>query len=728
MEEPRVGLSGAGSTSGDAEQLLAASERKLHALSRIAEAIAVDDDLDAVLTGISATIAQAVDFPECNIYEYSEVSGTFRVLADYDREETREASDWQGRVCSSEESGVGLRALESGQPVVIASLDDPHLGVLERELMERFDEHVMVMLPMFYGGRRVGVIELCDRDPARVVVDEEVSLARAMAGQAVAAIENAKSLDSLRVFNMNSLQALASALKAKDPYTHGHASRVAAYAVFLCRELGIDARLTAELEKACYLHDIGKIGITDRILQKRGRLNLEERALMQAHATMSATIIEPLFSTEVVDAVRHHHEAWDGSGYPGGLQGAGIPLLARVLHLVDSYDAMSYSRPYARAMPYDRAREELERGAGRHFDSELVPPFLKVLEGMREMRLGASEAATEVADLIDGDEHARLVGRYQEDSVAYSDMVETLRRVRNQHPEVRYVTTAVLREDGARFILDAEEDPALRSHIGDPYALSLDTPLLSAMWLGRSGQSDIYKAWFEGEENVLYVDEWGVWVSGVAAIRNRRGETVAVVNVDVPAVQMASIESGAHRVFNQPLDEGDLQARTAQVLAITDELTGLYNHGYFQDQLQQELTLAGNEMHTVAALLIDLDGFRSVNERHGFAQGDIMLHTVGQALLKETRAFDTCARFGGAQFAVISADRELSELTDFAETLRRRLVVLLAEAGESATVSIGVAAFPDHAHDRETLLKAAHKALKEAKRQGKNRVAVAGSA
>jgi diguanylate cyclase (GGDEF)-like protein/putative nucleotidyltransferase with HDIG domain len=727
MDGPRVGVHGVGTPSDDVSSRLAASERKLEALARLAQAIAMGDDVQTVLAGVASTFAETLGFPECNIYEYRQASRTFRVLADHDEDDPRPVSDWLGTVCSQEEVGAGARALISGEPIVVASPDDPALDAAERALMQRFGEHVMLMVPMFYGGRQVGVIELCDRDPARVVSEEEVSVAQAMANHAVAAIENAKSLGSLRAFHMNSLRTLASALKAKDPYTHGHASRVAAYAVFLCRELGIDEELTAELEQACYLHDIGKIGITDRILQKRGRLNMEERALMQSHPTISAAIIEPLFSPEVVEAVRHHHESWDGGGYPDGLHGEDIPLLARLMHVVDSYDAMSYSRPYARAMSYERAVEELQGGAGTQFDPELVPALLLVLERMAEVQRRASAVAEEVAALIDGDEHARLVGRFQEESPIYKEMIETLRRVRAQHPEVRYITTAVLRGDGARFVLDAEEDPELCSHIGDEYPYAYDTPLLTQQWFGRLEDGDLYATWFAGEENVLYVDEWGMWVTGAAAIRNRRGAPVAVVNVDVPAVEMASLDSSVHDVFTSESEETAMQLATSRVLSITDELTGLYNHSFFQEQLDQELRLAAEDNHAVCVLLIDVDGFHSINERKGFGYGDIMLHGIGQAILATLRPYEVAARYGcgGAEFAIVFGDRELDDAADFAESLRRRLVVGLTEAGESATVSIGVAACPDHAHDRATLLEVAHAALREAKEQGKNRVIVA---
>jgi diguanylate cyclase (GGDEF)-like protein/putative nucleotidyltransferase with HDIG domain len=727
MDGPRVGVHGVGTPSDDVSERLAASERKLEALARLAQTIAVGDDIQTVLSGVASTFAEALGFPECNIYEYSPTSGTFRVIADYDADDRRPVSDWLGTVCSQEEVGVGTQALASGEPVIIASLDDPQLGAAERALMQRFGENSMLMIPMNYAGRQVGVIELCERDPTRVISEEEVSIAQAMGNHAVTAIENAKSLGSLRAFHMNSLRTLASALKAKDPYTHGHASRVAAYAVFLCRELDIDEELTSELEKACYLHDIGKIGITDRILQKRGRLNMEERALMQSHPTISASIIEPLFSPEVIEAVRHHHESWDGNGYPDGLQGEDIPLLARLMHVVDSYDAMSYSRPYARARSYERAIEELQRGAGTQFDPQLVPPLLRVLERMAEVQGRATAVAEEVAALIDGDEHARLVGRFQEESPTYKEMIETLRRVRAQHPEVRYITTAALREDGARFVLDAEEDPELCSHIGDEYPYAYDTPLLTQQWFGRLDSGDLYATWFAGEENVLYVDEWGMWVTGAATIRNRRGVPVAVVNVDVPAVEMASLDSSVHRVFNMESDESATQLATTRVLSITDELTGLYNHSFFQEQLDQELRLAAEDNHAVCVLLIDVDGLRSINEHRGFTYGDIMLHGIGQAIVARLRPYEVAARYGcgGAEFAVVFGDRELGDSAEFAESLRRQLVVVLTEAGESATVSIGVAACPDHAHDRATLLEAAHTALREAKAQGKNRVVVA---
>jgi len=657
--------------SSSAGGVLSSAERQLDGLFEVARAIARVEGLETVLTSVAATMARVLDFPSCTIYERDEVSGQFRELAGHGRHE------------SSDGDGVTL------------------------------------VVPMTYAGRHVGSIELTDPAAGRAVGDDETVLAQAMADQAVAAIEHAKRVEELRQVHLNSLCTLASALNAKDAYTHGHASRVAAYATFLCRELGVDEGLTSELEKACYLHDIGKIGITDRILQKRGRLNDEERALMQRHADISARIVSPLFSREVLSAVRHHHEAWDGGGYPDGLRGDEISLLARILHIADSYDAMSYSRPYAKALTYSAALRELREGAGPEFDPALVGPFIEILERMRTARERAREIAAEAAALIDGDEHDRLTARSQEDAETYRAMVATLRGVRDAHPEVARISTAVLRDDGARFVLDAEEDEERRAHIGDPYMFELDSPLLTTVWRSRLGEADLVEWRFKGEENVLCVNQWGIWLCGMAAIRNTRGEAVAVLDVDVPALRDEGGHEPAWRVFNALMGDRDVAASTWQVLAITDELTGLYNHGAFQDRLERELRHAAEETRPLSVLLLDIDDFSALNQRLGHARGDELLHELAQRLLDALRPGDICARYGGEEFAVILVDVPPPASRDVAERLR----LAVAGSQDMMSVSVGLASYPADAGDKEGLLRAVGAALDEAKRLGKDRVA-----
>ena len=693
--------------------------RQLDGLFAVARAITQGEDLETVLSSVAETMARVLDFPLCTIYGHDEATGESRLLAEHDRRDHHGRGPWRPPAPTINETGSCRLAFALEQAPFVVAREDERLSPAERRAMERRGERVTLVVPMTYAARRVGSIELSDLVDGRAVSEDEMALARAMADQAAAAIEHAKRVAELRQVHLNSLCTLASALNAKDAYTHGHASRVAAYATFLCRELGVDEALTIELEKACYQHDIGKIGITDRILQKRGRLNDEERALMQRHAGISARIVAPLFSREVLSAVRHHHEAWDGSGYPDGLQGEEISLLARILHIADSYDAMSYSRPYAMALTYSAALRELREGAGREFDPALVAPFVAILERMSGVRERARAIAEEAAAAIDGDRHAALRTRDQEAGEAYRALTAALRGVRDAHREVAAVSTVAVWDECVRSVLDAEEDEGRRAHIGEPYLRELDSPFLAAPWRARGGDLAALEDWFAGDENVLSVDRRGVWLSGTAVVRDARGAVVAVVKVDIPALgEEAGREQSSH-VFNGLLGDGDVVTTTWQVLAITDELTGLYNHGAFQDRLAREVARAAEDGRPVSLLLLDIDDFSAVNRRLGHTRGDELLHDLAQRLLDALRPGDVCARYGGEEFAVILADVPAFAARDVAERLR----LALGGVEQRLSVSVGVAGYPDDAHDKEGLLRSAAAALDDAKRLGKDRVA-----
>lgn len=184
----------------------------------------------------------------------------------------------------------------------------------------------------------------------------------------------------LREVFISTISALAAALEARDPHTSGHAERVAKYAVKVGQELGLDRERLDLLEYVAILHDIGKIGIPDHILQKPGAFTEGERRLMRRHSAIGAGIISRIKQLEMgADWVLHHHERYDGRGYPDGLAGDEIALESRILTVVDSFDAMMSDRPYKRAMTLEEAREELARCSGTQFDPEVVEAVLRVL-------------------------------------------------------------------------------------------------------------------------------------------------------------------------------------------------------------------------------------------------------------------------------------------------------------------------------------------------------------
>ena len=179
--------------------------------------------------------------------------------------------------------------------------------------------------------------------------------------------------------SLSTIYALAATIEARDPYTYGHSRKVGRYAVALAEALGLPSEKVAIVSTAALLHDIGKIGIPDEVLNKAAELEPEEWELIRSHSKLSATIVGHVPSLiPCLPAILHHQERWDGTGYPSGLKGEAIPLEARILAVADTFDAMTSPRPYRGPLPYKEVLEELKRCAGSQLDPKLVEAFLPI--------------------------------------------------------------------------------------------------------------------------------------------------------------------------------------------------------------------------------------------------------------------------------------------------------------------------------------------------------------
>ncbi len=174
---------------------------------------------------------------------------------------------------------------------------------------------------------------------------------------------------------------LANAVEAKDPATEHHCQRLANLAARVGRRVGLDEREIEAVAYGALLHDVGKIGVPEEILTKAGPLEEDERIVLRRHPEIGERICQPLINGGILPIIRHHHERWDGSGYPDGLKAIEIPLGARVVAVVDAFDAMTHDRPYRRARPVEAALEEMWRFAGSQFDPELVPLLDEEIRG-----------------------------------------------------------------------------------------------------------------------------------------------------------------------------------------------------------------------------------------------------------------------------------------------------------------------------------------------------------
>ena len=321
------------------------AEQRYQLLFETSLELASSLELADVLQSAATRLGTVLEIPDCDIYRL-ESEGRLVCLASavdgvYD-------GSWVGHEIRLADWPCERLAFETRHAVVVSSLADPRLSDTEREDMARYNQRSSIALPLIARDRVIGMVELLDH-VERSYDAEEILIAEGVAQLLALALEHAQLYEEVKRLHLGNLRALSSALSAKDHYTLGHASRVAAYMTMLGTELGWSADRLEEIQNVAFCHDIGKIGVSDRVLLKAGPLTSEEWELVRQHPGISAEIVRPLFDPELVEGVRHHHERFDGKGYPEGLRGTDIPLMARALCVVDCYDAMSCERPYRRA-------------------------------------------------------------------------------------------------------------------------------------------------------------------------------------------------------------------------------------------------------------------------------------------------------------------------------------------------------------------------------------------
>jgi putative nucleotidyltransferase with HDIG domain/PAS domain S-box-containing protein len=262
------------------------------------------------------------------------------------------------------------------------------LPIEERFLKDGFLSHIR--LPLIVKGEIAAVLTVGAKRPS-AFTPEDLSTLEKMAYQIGVALSNARLLSDLEELFLGTVKSLSSAIDAKSPWTSGHSERVTKYALDIAREMGLAKEDIKALEVAGLLHDIGKIGTYDILLDKPGKLEPDEVEIVRRHPGKGAEILDPIRRfKDIIPAIKHHHEFYDGTGYPDRLKGEEIPLLARVLAVADTFDAMKADRPYRPGRTMEFILEEFKRCSGTQFDPKVVGAFFNVIGEREELKMAAS--------------------------------------------------------------------------------------------------------------------------------------------------------------------------------------------------------------------------------------------------------------------------------------------------------------------------------------------------
>lgn len=239
----------------------------------------------------------------------------------------------------------------------------------------------LISIPLSVKNKVMGVLNISSRKTERPFSAVDVDIMKIIALESAIAIQNFKLFQEQQKNYLHTIIALASAIDARDPYTYRHSQNVTKYAVRIAQEMKFDHRQIENIRQAGLLHDIGKIAIKDAVLMKPGKLTDEEYLQIKIHPSKGEEIIKSLpFLRQVVKIIKHHHERFDGKGYPDGIKGDDIELGARILAVADAFDAMTTNRAYRNALTLEETKNELIKNKGTQFDPYIADYFLRILE------------------------------------------------------------------------------------------------------------------------------------------------------------------------------------------------------------------------------------------------------------------------------------------------------------------------------------------------------------
>lgn len=287
--------------------------------------------------------------------------------------------------------GIAGWVVAHGEPIVIDDVTKDGRFSHKADDSSGFRTSSVLAVPLKIENTMIGVVEAVNKRGGAGYSENDIRMLANLADSAAVAINKAQLYADLNKLFLSTITAFAKAIEAKDPYTRGHSERVRDISMAIGRRMGLEGKEEKELEITALLHDIGKIGVAEAVLRKKGKLDESEYAEMKKHPSIGAEILSSISQlATAIPGIKHHQERFDGKGYPDGLKGAGIPLFARIIAVADTFDAMTSNRPYRDRQTDGTAIGEIKRCTGAQFDPECVGAFMSAYEaGLITSRGGA---------------------------------------------------------------------------------------------------------------------------------------------------------------------------------------------------------------------------------------------------------------------------------------------------------------------------------------------------
>jgi diguanylate cyclase (GGDEF)-like protein/putative nucleotidyltransferase with HDIG domain len=600
---------------------------------------------------------------------------------------------------------------------------------------------------LFVGVLIVGLVHLLYRFNEKRVA--EVTRAQA---------DKVRYVEEIASLHMNTIESLAIAIDAKDQTTHGHVRRTQIYATEMGRLLKVNESELRALVAGALLHDIGKLAVPEYILNKPGKLTEAEFAKMKIHPTVGGDILKRVnFPYPVEDIVRYHHEKWDGSGYPKGLKAEQIPLVARIISVVDFYDATRCDRPYRKGMKREDSLSLLHKMTGSSFDPRVVELFSKHVTEFDKL-IGNEDIQEQVAsqdldlltktrpdaglasDILGSPDNSlgfRSITQAQREVFALHEIAQTIGSSLNMNDTVTLISNklrAIVPFDTCIiYVVDDRSGKAIAMHVVGDHAELFERRRISigdgiTGWVIANGRSmcnsspeldlvglsdDIAKNYRSVLVSPL-IREDGAFGAITLYSKGRTSYTTEHVRLLESVAQHAASALNNAITFEKTKES-----------ALTDPLTELPNARGFYMMLEQRLAECQRlNREPLALISMDVDDFKKINDQWGHAIGDRLLATAARVIRKELRQMDILSRYAGDEFVAIMPMASQSMAEGIAERIRAAVGAhsFSVRTGKSVAVSIstGIACFPDDGETTEELLTAAARNMQHDKHTRKN--------